>query len=243
MVGGALCDRYVPATAWIGAAGTGVGPAQTGACSAGMATRSGSTSQAGGSTGQAPASGPAESGRVGARPLDDDGVDADGRGEAGSGAEAAGAGSPNRSSPGGSPPRAAASGSVEMPSRAAISGTWLGSTTYTISRCRRGQNSSTMPMRKATVPRMSSPCVVGSSQRGVIAALAPTSPTGAPAGVITTRARCSPRRLDGDQNSVPEVLETSQNVWSTGGAAGCAPATADVDTGSPPRASRTRVTA
>ena len=60
MVGGALCDRYVPAwTGATGTAGTGVGPAQNGA---GMATRSGSTSHAGGSTGQAPASGPCRRG-------------------------------------------------------------------------------------------------------------------------------------------------------------------------------------
>src|SRR2546423_5064315 len=65
MVGGALCDRYVPAwTGATGTAGTGVGPAQNGA---GMATRSGSTSHAGGSTGQAPASGPAAAGGGGRR--------------------------------------------------------------------------------------------------------------------------------------------------------------------------------
>ena len=100
-----------------------------------------------------------------------------------------------------------------------------------------------MPMRKATVPRMSRPYVVGSSQRGVIAAVASTWPTDPPAGLITTRARCSPRRLDGDQNSVPEVLDTSQKVWSMGGAGGWVPATGDTATGSPPRANRTWVTA
>ena len=129
-----------------------------------------------------------------------------------------------------------------MPSRAAISGTWLGSTTYTISRWRRGQNSSTMPIRKATVPRMSRPHAVGSSQRGIIAALADTSPVGRASGAITTRASRSPRTDDGDQNRVPDELETVQKVWSIGGDGGAPPGCAVRVTGSPPRANRTRVT-
>src|SRR5256885_17016248 len=89
---------------------------------------------------------------------------------------------------------------------------------------------------------MSSPYVVGSSQRGSIAALAFTSPGATPVGVITTSESCSPRSPDGDQNSVPDALDTSQNDWSAGASGRMVPPTGDSVTGRAPRARRTWLT-